>query len=123
MDYYATGLAYCVAVIDLDAELRNGTSPAVAFQSASNTCVEWEADVAAGPPPGDLGAETDIELANRAAIMAGYATWCDLAMVDPAAAAAQQPDLDLPDQAETDHSHAVDDAYAARQPAATTLGL
>ena len=123
MTYTDMGLGVCAALLELEASQAAAVPLALPYQRVADTCCVWEMAVAEAPAPAGTGDEIDVILAEQATAYASYATWCDLAMVDPDAAAAQEPDVDLPDAAETAYAHALDDAYTSRNPAATTLNL
>ena len=121
--HFDLGLALIVDLLALEAHKAEGDPLAAGYEAVAYSCRLWEEKVAEEAAPAGTDTDIDAELALHATVMADYATWCDLAMVDPVTAQAQEPEQELPDQAETDLAHAFDDAYQARNTAANYLGI
>lgn len=122
-DHFSLGFEVIHSLLEVDAGKSQGISLALPYQNVADACLAWEQAIAAEAPPAGLDTDLDTELAGHANIHNLYAAWCTLAMSDPATAQAQEPDLELPDQTETDAANALDAAYAARDTAANYLGI
>lgn len=122
-DHFSLGLEVIDALLEIDGEKAAGHPLALPYQRLADACLAWEEAVAAEAPPVGLANDLDNELVDRAVIYVEWATWCTLAMSDPATAQAQWPDLNLPTQDETDSAVALDTAFQARDTAANYLGI